>query len=164
MESCMNTIITDFPPLTTFELSDPSGVKEPEFEEVVVRVLKHLQPDSIIFPFHPKVHHNDAVWMPDLAVVDKSFAYWFVVEVETVKHHLEKHVIPQVTAFCEGRYDENAAKILSTALKVNMQQAKTVITTIPRDVVVISNKRDEKWNQKLAALGVQHIVIETYRN
>jgi hypothetical protein len=157
MESGMNTIITDFPPLTAFELFDPSGVKEPEFEEVVIRVLKHLQPDCIIFPFHPKVHHDDAVWIPDLAVVDKDFGYWFVIEVEIATHHLEKHVIPQVTAFCEGRYGENTVEILSSALAVKKQRAETLLATIPRDVVVVSNKRDEKWNQKLAALGVRPI-------
>src|ERR1035437_4963665 len=164
MESRMNTIVTDSPPVTAFELTDPSGVKEPEFEEVVVRVLNHLQPGCIIFPFHPKVHHDDAVWMPDLAVVDKGFAYWFVVEVEIATHHLEKHVIPQVTAFCEGRYEENTAAILSAALNVKKERAETLLATIPRDVIVVSNKRDEKWNQKLMALGVQHILIDTYRN
>lgn len=160
----MNTIVTDSPPVTAFELADPSGVDEVEFQTIVVRVLKHLQPEWIIFPFHPNVHHNDAVWMPDLAVVDKNFAYWFIVEVETSKHHLEKHVIPQVTAFREGRYADNTAQILANELDVHKNQADTLLATIPRDVIVISNKRDEKWNHKLVALGVQHIVIETYRN
>jgi len=69
-----------------------------------------------------------------------------------------------VTAFCEGRYDSSAAGILSKALGIPPPKAETLLTTIPRDVVVVSNKRDEKWNQKLAALGVQHVLIETYRN
>ena len=96
--------------------------------------------------------------------MDKGFAYWFVVEIEIATHHLEKHIIPQVTAFCEGRYDENAVGILSEALNVGTQRAETLLATIPRNVVVVSNKRDEKWNQKLATLGAQHIVIESYRN
>lgn len=160
----MNSIVTDFPPVFAFELADPSGVKEWEFEETAVRVLKHLRPDCFIVPFHPDVLHDGAKWNPDLAVVDKDFTHWFVVEVEIANHHLEKHVIPQVTAFCEGRYDASAASMLSKALKIGTQQAETLLATIPRDVVVVSNKRDERWNHKLAALGVQHIVIETYRN
>ena len=160
----MNIIITDFPPVSAFELSDPSGVKEAEFEEIAVRVLKHLRPDCFIFPFRPDVLHDDAKWNPDLAVVDNDFAFWFVVEVEIANHHLEKHVIPQVTAFCEGRYDASASRMLAKALNISAQQAETLLATIPRDVVVVSNKRDERWNHKLAALGVQHIVIETYRN
>src|ERR1700735_2188377 len=130
MESCMNTIVTAYPPVTAFELCDPSGVKEPEFEDVVYRVLNQLRPDCTIFPFHPKVYYNDTVWIPDLAVVDKGFTYWFVVEVETATHHLEKHVIPQVAAFCEGRYDGNTVDILSAALGVSMQQAETLFATI----------------------------------
>ena len=30
----MNTIVTESPPITAFDLADPSGVKEPEFEEI----------------------------------------------------------------------------------------------------------------------------------
>jgi hypothetical protein len=59
-------------------------------------------------------------------------------------HHLEKHVIPQVTAFCEGRYDENAVKILSSVLAIKKQTAETLLATIPRDVIVVSNRRDER--------------------
>lgn len=160
----MNTIVTDYPPTAVFELSDPSGVKEPAFNEIAMRVLKQLRPDCIIFPFHPDVHHDDAVWIPDLAIVDRDFGYWFVVEIEIATHHLERHVIPQVTAFCEGRYDKNAVAMLSTALNINEERAETLLLTIPRDVVVVSNRSDEKWNHKLAALGVQHIVIRTYQN
>jgi hypothetical protein len=160
----MNIIISDFPPVSTFELCDPSGVKEEDFTDLALRVLQRLRPDCTLFPFHPKVFHDDAVWTPDLAVVDREFSYWFVVEVETATHHLEKHVIPQVTAFCEGRYDSSAAYMLAESLRVGVQQAETLLATIPRDVVVVSNKRDEQWNRKLAALGVQHLVIETYRN
>ena len=128
-------------------------MKEPDFQEVVIRVLKHLQPDCIIFPFHPNVHHDDAVWIPDLAVVDKGFGYWFVVEVEIATHHLEKHVLPQVTAFCEGRYAENTVDILSTTLAVTRQRAETFLATIPREVVVISNRRDEKVESKARGSG-----------
>ncbi len=160
----MNIIITDFPPVSAFELTDPSGVKEEDFTDIALRVLQQLRPDCMLFPFHPKVFHDDAVWSPDLAVVDKGFSYWFVVEVEIATHHLEKHVIPQVTAFCEGRYDTSAVNMLAESVRVGMQQAETLLATIPRDVVVVSNKRDDSWNRKLAALGVQHVVIETYRN
>lgn len=96
--------------------------------------------------------------------MDKHFSYWFVVEVEIAAHHLEKHVIPQVTAFCQGQYEENTSHILAAELKVQKTQADTLLATIPRDVIVISNKHDERWNHKLAALGVQHIIIDTYRN
>jgi superfamily II DNA or RNA helicase len=143
--------IFNIPRLASLGLSaTPERPYDDWFEEVLVPNL-----GPVIYNYSYKEAMRDSV---------KGFAYWFVVEVEITTHHLEKHVIPQVTAFCEGRYEENTAAILSAALDVKKERAETLLATIPRGVIVVSNKRDEKWNQKLMALGVQHILIETYRN
>jgi hypothetical protein len=160
----MNTIVTDFPPLTAYELCDSSGVKEIEFQEVAIRLLSRLYPDSVVFPFHPNVRFEDAVWQPDLALVDRQLRYWFIIEVEISTHHLEKHVLPQVTAFSEGVYGDDAAKQLSNGMNISHNEARTLLSMIPRDVVVVSNRIDEKWTRKLASVGVQIMAITTYRN
>lgn len=160
----MNTIITDSPPVTAFQLCDPTGIKEAQFESDAMRVLTHLYPDWLIFPFRPDVRHGGAVWNPDLAIVDRRNQYWFVVEVEIATHHLEKHVIPQVTAFLHGDYTNSAVVQLSKALNIPEERASTLLAYVPREVVVVSNRRDEVWDQKLAALGIQHLVVSTYRN
>ena len=160
----MNTIITDFPPIASYDLCDSSGVKEADFEEVAQRLLVRLYPECHAFPFRPNVRYDDAVWQPDLAVVDKANGFWFVVEVEVASHHLEKHVLPQVSAFNLGEYGDDAAIILSKALGITESKAKTLLNLIPRQVVVISNKLDARWTEKLASLGVQHLVISTYAN
>jgi hypothetical protein len=160
----MNTIITDFPPLTAYELCDSSGVKEIEFQELVIRLLSRLYPESLVFPFHPNVRFEDAGWTPDLAIVDRQHRFWFIIEVEISTHHLEKHVLPQVTAFSEGVYGEDATKQLSNAVGISRARARTLLSVIPRDVVVVSNRSDEHWTKKLASVGVQMISIGTYRN
>lgn len=160
----MNTIVTDFPPRTKYELRDPTGVKESEFQETVIRVMSHLYPDCKIFRFYPNVRYNDAIWQPDLAVVDRGLRFWFVIEVEIATHHLEKHVLPQVTAFNEGIYEGNAAQQLANGLGISEEQARTVLLMIPRDVVVISNRFDERWTRKLLSVGVQMISVSEYRN
>lgn len=160
----MNTIITDFPPLTAYELCDSSGVKEIEFQELVIRLLSRLYPESLVFPFHPNVRFEDAGWTPDLAIVDRQHRFWFIVEVEVSTHHLEKHVLPQVTAFSEGVYGEDSAKQLSDAVGISREKARTLSLMIPRDVVVVSNRPDEHWVKKLASVGAQMMSIETYRN
>jgi hypothetical protein len=164
MEPRMNTIVTDFPPMTTYELCDSSGVKEIEFQEVATRLVSRLYPDSIVFPFHPNVRFDDAVWQPDLAIVDRQLRYWFVVEVEISTHHLEKHVLPQVTAFSEGVYSDDAAKQLSDGVGISHNEARTLLSMIPRDIVVLSNRINENWTRKLASVGVQIMAITTYRN
>ena len=160
----MNTIITDFPPIFSYDLCDPSGVKENEFEEVAQRVLTRLYPECLVFPFRPNVRYDDAVWKPDLAVVEKGHGFWFVVEVEIASHHLEKHVLPQVSAFSMGEYGEDAVTLLSKGLDISISMAKTLLAVIPRQVVVISNRSDTRWTEKLSTIGVQHVVINTYSN
>jgi hypothetical protein len=160
----MNTIITGFPPVTSYELCDPTGVMEAEFEEVAIRILMKLYSGCLVFPFRPRVRHDDAVWNPDLALVDRDCGYWFVIEVEVATHHLEKHVLPQVTAFSEGVYGDDAAEQLARGVGIPLQQARTLLLVIPRDVVVVSNRYDAAWTKKLAAVGVQHLAIATYRN
>ncbi|MEK6303152.1 MAG: hypothetical protein AABO41_20765 [Acidobacteriota bacterium] len=160
----MNTIITGFPPVTAYELCDPTGVLEAEFEAVVIRVLMQLYTDCIVFPFRPDVRYDDAIWNPDLALVDRNHGYWFVIEVEIATHHLEKHVLPQVTAFSEGMYGVNAAEQLARGVGINLSQAHTLLSVIPRDVVVVSNRYDERWTTKLDSVGVQHLAIASYRN
>ena len=160
----MNTIITDFPPITAYNLCDPSGVKECEFEEVVMRILGRLYPDYIIFPFRPDVRYDDTVWNPDLAVVDRNHGFWFVLEVEIASHHLEKHVLPQVNAFSYGKYGNDAIAQLSKGLSISKASAQTLLSIIPRDVVVVSNRHDVRWDEKLAAMGCKHMVISSYKN
>jgi hypothetical protein len=160
----MNTVITGFPPTTTYELCDPTSVLEAEFEALVIRLLPHLYPGSVVFPFRPNVRFGDAVWRPDLALVEEHRRYWFVIEVEIATHHLEKHVIPQVTAFSEGTYGTDASEQLAKGLGISSGAAETLLSFIPRSVVVISNRYDELWTRKLDAIGVQHVAIATYRN
>ena len=160
----MNTIITGFPLVTAYELCDPTGVMEAEFEQVAIRILMQLYPGCVVFPFRPRVRYEDAVWNPDLALVDRNRGYWFVIEVEIATHHLEKHVLPQVTAFSEGSYGRDAAEQLARGLGINLAEALTLLSMIPRDVVVVSNRYDERWTKKLEAIGVQHLAIASYRN
>lgn len=160
----MNSILTDSPPLTTFELADPSGVHEWQFQDASIRLLTRLYPDCSVFPFYPDVKYDDAVWKPDVAIVDRARGFWFVIEVEISTHHLEKHVMPQVTAFVEGEFSPNAAVQLATNLGITVDEATTILNVIPRQVGVVSNKHDLDWIRKLSTIGVQFVSIATYRN
>lgn len=160
----MSRIVSNSPPVTSFQLCDPTAVKEADFEAVVMRVLRFLYPQWQIFIFRPDVSHMGAVWRPDLAIVDRNLEYWFIVEVEVATHHLEKHVLPQVTAFLHGDYAASAAALLASAIGISEQRASTLLAYVPREVVVVSNRMDEVWDEKLAALGSQHLVISEFRN
>jgi hypothetical protein len=160
----MNTVITNSPPITLYDLCDPTAVKETDFVNEVIRLVSHLYPNFHVFTFCPEVTDEEAVWKPDLAIVDKNLQFWFVVEVETASHNLEKHVLPQVQAFMRGDFAANSALLLARALGVSEKQGQTIMAYVPRDVIVIGNKIDGVWKSKLNSIGVHYLAIETYRN
>lgn len=159
----MSVIITNNSPANIYQLCDPTEIKESQFEQDVLRVINNLYPQWMIFPFRPEVRYFGSVWKPDLAIVDRQHNFWFVVEVEIATHHLEKHVLPQVTALKSGDYVKSAASMIATQLKISEEEASTLMAYVPRETVVISNRRDKTWDEKLAALGIQHLVISEYR-
>lgn len=164
MDQAMSRIVSNSPPVTSYQLCDPTAVTEAAFEADVLRVLQYLYPQWQTFVFRPDVSHMGAVWRPDLAIVDRNLEYWFIVEVEIATHHLEKHILPQVTAFLHGDYAESAAVLLASAIGISSQRASTLLAYVPREIVVVSNRMDEVWDEKLAALGSQHLVISEFRN
>lgn len=164
MEPSVNTIITGLSAGSVLHLQDSTAVKEKHFEIVALQVLRVCYPNCRVFQFRPTVTFEDANWSPDLAVVEKENRYWFVVEVETASHHLEKHVLPQALAFAQGEYGSDAIAILSRELGISEKEAATVLQYIPRYVAVVSNQPNEVWTRKLEALNIQHVAIVSYQS
>jgi hypothetical protein len=160
----VNTIITDFAPPSVLQLRDASADNEAQFEVMASRILRSLYPNCVVFPFHPTVSFDGANWQPDLALVEKTHRFWFVVEVETTNHHLEKHIVPQALAFAEGKYGDDGAKVLARELSLSEDAANTFLSFIPRYVAVVSNRPDDNWTKKLESINVQHVAISSYHS
>jgi hypothetical protein len=144
------------------DATDPTSVSEELFEEIVITTLRRFYPSCYTIPFKPVIQHNGEGWKPDLALIDKNFGYWFIIEVETASHSLQKHVLPQVRAFQEGIYGDAAIKSLSAALGVSYQKAGTIVEHVPRHIAVISNHEDVNWTKYLEAENIQHVSITAY--
>ena len=86
---------------------------EGHFVEVIKRELPKFLPSMAIVDFSPLILGDDGVRRrPDLAIVDRAYRMWAVVEVELESHPLEHHVVPQIRAFVTGRYDDSHAALL----------------------------------------------------
>jgi hypothetical protein len=164
MEPSVNTIVTDLSPAGVLQLQDSTAAREKDFEVVALQVLRVCYPNCHIFRFNPTVTFEDVNWCPDVAIVEKTHRYWFVVEVELSSHHLDKHVIPQVLGFVRGEYGEDAIAILSRELKIPEKEAGTLLHYIPRYVAVVSNQTNNVWTKKLEAINVQHVAIASYQS
>jgi len=146
-----------------FEQIDPTECSEDNFESLAIDVLKHLYPDCHVLDFKPTITYEGEGWQPDLAIVEKNYNYWFVIEVETASHSLQKHVLPQVRAFLGANYGQEAETKLAEGLKISLQQAKTLTRLVPRYVAVVSNHESDEWQKALAAENVQFLTISNYQ-
>lgn len=156
------TILLDEPHLPRFNKTDPTASLEAEFEGVAVRMLARLYPSCHVFTFRPLVVHSGAGWRPDLVIIDKNWAYWFVVEVEITTHSLEKHVLPQVRAFRDGDYGVDTAAAVAHAVGISTERAATLVKYVPRYVAVVSNQEEPRWASALGAENVQYISVAGY--
>jgi hypothetical protein len=156
------TILLDEPHIPRFDKTDPSASLEAPFESIALRMLSRLYPSCHAFSFKPLVTHHGIGWRPDVAVIDKNWAYWFVVEIEIATHSLEKHVLPQVRAFRDGDYGEDAAASIAQIIGTSPDHAATLVRYVPRYVAVVSNHEEQEWATQLAAENVQYLSVAGY--
>ena len=157
----MNAILVRNSHTLRFDLCDPSPVPEVEFEATAIEVLGEMYPDCHVIHFKPTIQFNGEGWRPDLALVDKKFRFWFVLEVEVSTHSLQKHVLPQVTAFKRGDYT-GVEDVLARSLEISLDRAKTLNRFVPRYVGVVSNHHDSHWQSALATENVQFVSIAAF--
>ncbi len=156
------TILLDDPHIPKYEKVDPTISSESDFEILVLRMLSRLYPSCHVVPFKPFVIYNGEKWCPDLALFDKGWAFWIVIEVEIATHSFEKHVLPQVRAFRDGEYSERSAEIISERFGISLDRAKTIIKYVPRYIAVVSNHEDPVWERKLTVENIQYMSIASY--
>lgn len=163
MDQRVETIIMDEAHLPIFDKVDPTGGLEAKFEDVALRILARLYSSCYVCEFKALLTHDGAGWRPDLAIIDRSWGYWFVVEVEIATHSLYKHVLPQVTAFRDGDYGtETCSAAIARATGVSVDRATTLLRYIPRYVAVVSNQEDAVWASVLAEEAVQYMSIASF--
>ena len=104
--------------------------QEWHFRSIAKKELTKILPHFAILDFSPFVLGDEGIRRrPDLALVDKNYTMWVVVEVELEKHSLEHHVVPQIRAFATGRYDESHARIIHEKdATLNLDQLNSLIS------------------------------------
>lgn len=147
-----------------YELS-PTALGEIEFEEILIQNSDVIHGNSTIVPFKKTIYSADASARPDLAIVDKDYKHWMVVEVEMIRHSLHAHVIPQIRTMREASYDQEDATFLASQ-NPNLQEDKLrdMLRGDAPEVLVIANKHDEEWARELRRYGAYMMVFEIFRS
>jgi hypothetical protein len=147
-----------------FDLVDPSGFSEGEFEAHAVKALVCAFPDYRVIPFRADFSFDGQIKRSDLALVHQSLSHWFVVEVELVSHSLMGHVVPQIRCFRYGEPFSFCADLLVEAIPgLEYNQAVSFLQFIPRSVLVVVNRHSAEWSSCFRGLDVQMITVTVYQ-
>jgi len=126
---------------------------------------KSIFPEYYVIPFKPQIQSDFDLVKPDLAIIEKNYRYWWVVEIELCTHSLFDHIIPQLKKLKSAQYDlslvDNFCRELPTLEKskiVDMLKGK------PPEVLLILNKPMEAWVSELRRLNVLCMIIEAFRS
>lgn len=162
----MKALITDRnTPQGTYVSVDPTSFLEGEFEVEVVKALTCLYPDYLCGIFSGMFILEGDRRKCDIALIHKELYHWFVIEVELAGHSLDNHVLPQIRCFRYGEPDSTCVTSLMTAFDVlSREQAKAILTHVPRHIAVISNLHVPTWMTSLKALDTQHLVVTVFKN
>ena len=148
-----------------FDAVSSEGQYESDFESVILSRAKWLFPQFYVVPFRKVIESEEGRKIPDLALVDFNYRFWWVVEVEMAHHSLYGHVVPQIEVFARGKYGEEHAKYLAgrrgdldgVALRDMIRGAQ------PR-VLVVVNRSVPDWMEPIHKLDAIVTVVEVFRS
>jgi hypothetical protein len=149
-----------------FYLLSDNALFEAEFENLVVQHAELLRSDAIVVPFKEIVEADGLPSRkPDLALIDRSYRFWWVIEVELIGHALDGHVLPQVQTFVEGRYGvRHASALLRASEELNEERLRAMMMGEQPRVVVISNRHDPQWDRSISNAGASLAVLKVFRS
>lgn len=138
---------------------------ESEYEALVLRNAPLLFPDLLVVPFKPLVESETGRARPDLALIDKHYRRWWVVEVELAHHPLGAHVLPQVAILANATYGDDIAEYLSLqSSDLDPARLATMMRGSQPQVLVVVNKSVPDWTQPLSLFGAILAIVEVFRS
>lgn len=149
-----------------FDAVPPLALYEAEFQAIVVDRAPDLFPGFITVPFTKVVQSDSGSKKPDLALIDRRYRFWWVVEVELGHHPFSTHVLPQVEILSQAHYGPDEAEHLASrnshlAIDPLLDMMKG---TQPRVLVAINTTPRARWVTELAKLDAIVTVVEVFRS
>jgi hypothetical protein len=152
------------------ELRAVAYYSESELENWILQHAKSIFPDHFAFPFKKDIFSQTISKRPDLALIQRDFSAWVVVEVE-VEGHGVNHVLEQTRVFVGGNY--NLPEIAEYAQKqlvkfcnktASLKRLGKLFSEYAPSVLVIAEAPAIAWQQGLKDAGVDFCVFEVYKN
>ncbi len=148
-----------------FEPLSSEGQYEADFEGIVTSRAGVLFPEYFALPFKKAVHSEHDSRVPDLALIEKGYRSWWVVEIEMAHHSLYGHVLPQVQTFANGKYEtEHIEYLVSRSKALDASAATDMVKGSQPGVLVIVNKDCPSWIEPIRRHGGLLAVVEVFRS
>ncbi len=148
-----------------YDAVQPDAIYENDFEQVLIDQAHHLYPDFHFIKFKYLVDSEYGSGRSDLALIDREYRSWWVVEVELGSHDLRNHVEQQVAVFSTGRYGQEAATyIFDRNAHLNFESLRDLMLGAPPRVLVIVNQSKPDWSTVLQRWDALVAVVEMFRD
>ena len=141
------------------------GQYETDFEDLIVARAEDLFPEYYVVPFEVIVESEEGRKKPDLALVDRRYRYWWVVEIEMAHHSLHSHVIPQVEVFSRGSYGQNHCDhMVAENSELDCGALVDMIKGAQPRVLVVVNQSVPNWIEPIRRLNGLVTIVEPFRS
>jgi hypothetical protein len=151
------------------ELKVVSSYYETELENTILSHVETVFPNYVAIPYKRDIYAPGVAQgrAPDLALINKDYSDWWIIEVELGEHDL-KHVLSQVEVFSNGNYNafEVAKYIKSkdTSGILNVIELQKMIGKHQPQVMVIVDEHVEDWKADLEKLEVKICVFQVFKS
>jgi hypothetical protein len=148
-----------------YEAVLPGSLFEADFERLLVGHAASLYPDFYLVPFKKQVESPYGAAIADLALIDRRFRDWWVVEVELAVHSLRDHVEPQVSILSTASYGSDEADYLvRKAPHLEAKAVRHMMLGLPPRILVLVNQARPEWVPSLRAWDAALGVVEVFRS
>lgn len=148
-----------------FDVISSESQYETDFESIVVAHAADLFPQFHVIRFRAPVESEDGRKVPDLALLDREYRFWWVVEVEMAHHSLANHVLPQVEVFARGKYSEvHADYMASQRNDLDRVALQDMVKGAQPRVLVIVNRNVPDWIAPIRNIDGLLTVVEIFRS
>ncbi len=148
-----------------FEAIASTEYWESEFEVLVSQRAETVFPEYHLVNFKTDVPSEFGVARPDMALIERNYRRWWVLEAELAHHPLKGHVLPQVQRLSSGIYgSEHVDYLMGKAPNLDRDKLRAMMKGLQPRVLVVVNSPCPTWRPELAALGALLSVVEIFRS
>ncbi|MBK8207226.1 MAG: hypothetical protein IPK87_10645 [Planctomycetes bacterium] len=147
-----------------YEPVAPDAIYERDYERILLDRRLDLFPEFYLVPFKAPVWSPEGCAHPDLALIERRYRHWWVVEVELASHPLEGHVMRQVSIFSSGQYGVEHVNALHAAEpELNRSLLHQMVRGEQPSAYVLVNSGVPAWEPWLRKYNTLLGVVELFQ-